>query len=126
MIALNWSELPAGTLCTCEVKSEPQSVHPLSNNDTASEQGMSESRSESSEDFEFIETPAAPTPVSPVEDCGVRTTSVLLTAFCSLGASTNDHSTQLSRMLLSQRMPLAATPSIITSSLPSLALCHGT
>jgi hypothetical protein len=39
-------------------------------------QEMSKSHSEASEDFEFIETPAAPTPVSPVEDCGVRTTSV--------------------------------------------------
>jgi hypothetical protein len=37
---------------------------------------MSKTHSETSEDFEFIETPAAPTPVPPVEDCGVRTTSV--------------------------------------------------
>lgn len=37
---------------------------------------MSKSHSEASEDFEFIETPAAPTPVPPVEDCGVYTTSV--------------------------------------------------
>lgn len=37
---------------------------------------MAKSSSESSDDFEFIETPAAPTPVPPAEDCGVRTTSV--------------------------------------------------
>jgi hypothetical protein len=39
---------------------------------------MSKSVSESSEDFEFIETPAAPTPVPPAENYGVRTTSVRL------------------------------------------------
>jgi hypothetical protein len=43
---------------------------------------MPKSRSESSEDFEFIETPAAPTPVPPVEDCGVRTTSVSFFTAC--------------------------------------------
>ena len=37
---------------------------------------MAKSQSESSDDFEFIETPAAPTPQPPAEDCGVRTTSV--------------------------------------------------
>jgi sphingolipid C9-methyltransferase len=37
---------------------------------------MSKTHSDTSEDFEFIETPAAPTPVPPVEACGVRTTSV--------------------------------------------------
>jgi hypothetical protein len=37
---------------------------------------MSKTHSEVSDDFEFIETPAAPTPTPPVEDCGVRTTSV--------------------------------------------------
>ncbi|KAL9618374.1 MAG: hypothetical protein Q9160_006882 [Pyrenula sp. 1 TL-2023] len=36
---------------------------------------MAKSSSESSDDFEFIETPAAPTPVPPAENCGVRTTS---------------------------------------------------
>jgi hypothetical protein len=66
-----------------QIKSEPQSAYPFKTNDIASYQGMSNSHSESSEDFEFIETPAAPTPVPPVEDCGVRTTSVLLTAICS-------------------------------------------
>ena len=102
------------------------SAHLLSNNGAASDQGMSKSHSESSEDFEFIETPAAPTPTPPEEDCGVRTTSVLLTASCSFRASTNDHSTLPSKMLLSQRMPLAAIPSTTTFSLPSSASCHGT
>ncbi len=37
---------------------------------------MSKSGSESSEDFEYVETPAAPTPVPPAEDFGVRTTAV--------------------------------------------------
>lgn len=37
---------------------------------------MSKNGSEVSEDFEFIETPAAPTPVPPPEDYGVRTTTV--------------------------------------------------
>ena len=37
---------------------------------------MSKPVSEASEDFIFIETPAAPTPASPAEDYGVRTTSV--------------------------------------------------
>ena len=37
---------------------------------------MSKPVSEASEDFEFIETPAAPTPASPAEDYGVRMTSV--------------------------------------------------
>lgn len=37
---------------------------------------MSKSVSESSEDFEYVETSAAPTPVPPVEDFGVRTTAV--------------------------------------------------
>jgi hypothetical protein len=37
---------------------------------------MSKTHSDTSEDFEFIETPPAPMPVPPVEDCGVRTTSV--------------------------------------------------
>ena len=37
---------------------------------------MSKTHSETSEEYEFIETPAAPTPTPPVEDCGVRTTSV--------------------------------------------------
>ncbi|ERF77137.1 hypothetical protein EPUS_07678 [Endocarpon pusillum Z07020] len=36
---------------------------------------MSKSHSEASDDFEFIETPAAPTPTPPTEDYGVRTTS---------------------------------------------------
>ncbi|KAL8989690.1 MAG: hypothetical protein Q9177_001482 [Variospora cf. flavescens] len=36
---------------------------------------MSKSMSESSEDFEYVETPAAPTSVSPTEDFGVRTTA---------------------------------------------------
>jgi hypothetical protein len=35
---------------------------------------MAKSQSESSEDFEYIETPAAPTPTPPAVDCGVRTT----------------------------------------------------
>ncbi|KAK5213830.1 hypothetical protein LTR47_008967 [Exophiala xenobiotica] len=35
---------------------------------------MAKSHSESSEDFEFIETPAAPTPQPAAETCGVRTT----------------------------------------------------
>lgn len=33
-------------------------------------------KSEVSDDFEFIETPAAPTPLPPPEDYGVRTTTV--------------------------------------------------
>lgn len=37
---------------------------------------MPQSGSEVSDDFEFIETPAAPTPVPPPEDYGVRTTTV--------------------------------------------------
>ena len=37
---------------------------------------MSKSTSEASDDFEFIETPAAPTPTPPAHDFGVRTTSV--------------------------------------------------
>ena len=37
---------------------------------------MAKPRSEASDDFEFIETPAAPTPVPPAENYGVRTTSV--------------------------------------------------
>jgi hypothetical protein len=37
---------------------------------------MARTHSESSEDFEFIETPAAPAVVPPPENCGVRTTSV--------------------------------------------------
>ncbi|KAI9818208.1 MAG: Sphingolipid C9-methyltransferase 2 [Pycnora praestabilis] len=36
---------------------------------------MSEARSTSSDDFEFIETPAAPSPAPPAENYGVRTTS---------------------------------------------------
>ncbi|KAL8717063.1 MAG: hypothetical protein Q9225_005661 [Loekoesia sp. 1 TL-2023] len=36
---------------------------------------MSKSMSESSDDFEYVETPAAPTPVPPAEDYGVRTTA---------------------------------------------------
>ena len=46
---------------------------------------MPESGSEVSDDFEFIETPAASTSVLPPEDYGVRTTSVsppILTALC--------------------------------------------
>lgn len=37
---------------------------------------MAKSHSESSEGFEFIETPAAPTPQPAAETCGVRTTAV--------------------------------------------------
>ncbi len=37
---------------------------------------MPTSESEVSDDFEFIETPAAPSPVPPPEDYGVRTTTV--------------------------------------------------
>ncbi|RMZ78464.1 hypothetical protein DV737_g3909, partial [Chaetothyriales sp. CBS 132003] len=36
---------------------------------------MAKTHSESSEDFEFIETPAAPAQLPPAEDCGVPTTS---------------------------------------------------
>ncbi|MCJ1485214.1 Sphingolipid C9-methyltransferase 2 [Schaereria dolodes] len=36
---------------------------------------MTKSTSEASEDFEFIETPAAPTPTPPAQNCGVRTTT---------------------------------------------------
>ncbi|PGH00512.1 cyclopropane-fatty-acyl-phospholipid synthase [Blastomyces parvus] len=36
---------------------------------------MARAHSESSEDFEFIETPAAPSPSPPSDSCGVRTTS---------------------------------------------------
>jgi len=32
----------------------------------------------SESEFEFIETPKAPTPIEKFEDCGVRTTSVCL------------------------------------------------
>lgn len=37
---------------------------------------MSKAHSDSSDDFEFIETPAAPSPQPPSENCGVRTTAV--------------------------------------------------
>lgn len=37
---------------------------------------MSKSVSEASDDFEYIETPAAPTPTPPVQDYGVKTTTV--------------------------------------------------
>lgn len=37
---------------------------------------MSKSNSDSSDDFEYVETPAAPTPVPPAEDFGVKTTAV--------------------------------------------------
>ena len=37
---------------------------------------MPQSGSEVSDDFEFIETPAAPSPIPPPEDYGVRTTTV--------------------------------------------------
>ena len=37
---------------------------------------MPNSGSEVSDDFEFIETPAAPSPIPPPEDYGVRTTAV--------------------------------------------------
>ena len=37
---------------------------------------MSKSVSETSDDFEYIETPAAHTPAPPAEDYGVRTTTV--------------------------------------------------
>lgn len=37
---------------------------------------MPRSGSEASDDFEFIETPAVPTPTTPPEDYGVRTTTV--------------------------------------------------
>ena len=45
---------------------------------------MPKSGSEVSDDFEFIETPAAPASVPPPEDYGVRTTTVspVLTAPC--------------------------------------------
>lgn len=39
---------------------------------------MPKSGSEVSDDFEFIETPAAPASVPPPEDYGVRTTTVSL------------------------------------------------
>ena len=44
---------------------------------------MPKSGSEVSEDFEFIETPAAPSPVPPAEDYGVRTTTVSTNSPCS-------------------------------------------
>ena len=87
---------------------------------------MSKARSESSEDFEFIETPAAPTPIPPVEDCGVRTTSVRPSPHGASASSNNKNSTQPSRMLLYRPMPLEMTPSIIISSSPCSALRHGT
>ena len=37
---------------------------------------MSRTLADSSDEYEFIETPAAPSPTLPVENCGVRTTSV--------------------------------------------------
>lgn len=37
---------------------------------------MPNSGSEVSDDFEFVETPAAPSPIPPPEDYGVRTTTV--------------------------------------------------
>lgn len=37
---------------------------------------MARAHSESSEDFEFIETPAAPAATAPPEECGVRRTAV--------------------------------------------------
>ena len=37
---------------------------------------MSKSVSEASDEFEFVETPAAPTPTPVAENYGVRTTSV--------------------------------------------------
>lgn len=54
---------------------------------------MTKSASEISDDFEFIETPAAPTPVAPTEDYGVRTTTASLFA-AQLSTNTTDHSTQ--------------------------------
>lgn len=50
---------------------------------------MPKSGSEVSDDFEFIETPAAPTPVPPHEDYGVRTTAVST----NYPGSSNGHST---------------------------------
>ena len=45
---------------------------------------MGKSGSEASEEFEFVETPAAPTPTPPAEDYGVRTTAVSArTAYCT-------------------------------------------
>lgn len=44
---------------------------------------MPKSGSEVSDDFEFIETPAAPTSVPPPEDYGVRTTTVSTNSFGS-------------------------------------------
>lgn len=83
----------------------------------ASKMSKPQSTNGSESEFEFIETPKAPTPsFEKFEDCGVRTTSVccvvvpreitplLLTFFSS-------HSTPPSRMLLSLRMPLAMTAS---------------
>ncbi|KAI9717511.1 MAG: Sphingolipid C9-methyltransferase 2 [Candelaria pacifica] len=55
---------------------------------------MSQSRSSTSDDsFEFIETPAAPTPNPPAEDCGVRTTSypAIKNAPLPADAASSDH-----------------------------------
>lgn len=81
---------------------------------------MARTHSESSEDFEFIETPAAPAPTPAPEDCGVKTTSVrplkartwpiyllpLLTTTVS-----NPTSTPPSKMHLFQQMLQAAIAS---------------
>ena len=44
----------------------------------ATARDMSNSASDVSDDFEFIETPAAPSPAPPATNCGVRTTAVSL------------------------------------------------
>ncbi len=81
---------------------------------------MSKSNSESSDDFEYVETPAAPTPVPPAEDFGVRTTAVRIISQqhrSNILLGLISASTQLSKMLPYQPMPLAVTTSPILSLL---------
>jgi len=85
----------------------------------------------SESDFEFIETPKAPTPTfEKFEECGVRTTSVsLFYRFClgfGVFAKANwmlidiVHSIPPSRMRLSQQMVLGPRASPTSSFSPSL------
>lgn len=52
---------------------------------------MGVSGSEASDEFEFVETPAAPTPTPPAEDYGVRTTAVSAGYACCTIESPNTH-----------------------------------
>lgn len=80
----------------------------------------SEDQAVSEDSFEFIETPAAPTPAPQAQDYGVRTTTVSFAICCLAGearACTDAHwnSIQQSRMAQSQPTVPAAIPSTISS-----------